>query len=88
MCFGKSNTFSLIDLSRSFLPSVLGSICTHRSLLLALVLNTSSHASYSKGDVNVTSLRGLIKAIFLFKGAKRRDFGYKSYKRRLTAFGC
>ena len=55
----------------------MGSICAHKSLLLALVLSSSSHASYSKGDVNVISLRGLIKAIFLFEGAKRRVFGFR-----------
>ena len=62
-------------------------MCAHRSLLLALILSTLSYASHSKGDVNMTSLKGLIKAIFLFKGAKKRVFGCKSYKRRLTAFG-
>ena len=65
----------------------MGSIYAHKSLILALVLNSSSHASYSKGDVNIISLRGLIKAIFLFKGVKRRVFSYKLYKRRFTAFG-
>ena len=63
-------------------------MCTHRSLLLALVLSTSSHASYFKGDVNVTSLRGLVQAISLFKGAKRRVFGCKLYKKRFTVFNC
>ena len=62
-------------------------MCAHKSLLLALVLSLSSHASHSEGDVNVISLRGLIKAISLFKGAKRRVFGYKSYKKRFAAFG-
>ena len=52
----------------------MGSIYAHKSLLLALILNSSSHASYSEGDVNVISLRGLVKAIFLFEGAKRRVF--------------
>ena len=33
------------------------------------------------------SLRGLIKAIFLFKGVKRRVFGYKLYKKRFATFG-
>ena len=61
-------------------------MCAHRSLLLALVLNSLSHAFYSKGDINVISLRGLIKAISLFKSVKRRVFGYKSYKKRFTAF--
>ena len=65
----------------------MGSICAHKSLLLALVLNLLSHAFYSKGDISVISLKGLIKAIFLFKGAKRRVFSYKLYKRRFTAFG-
>ena len=54
----------------------MGLICAYKLLLLALVLNSSSHASYSERDVNIISLRGLIKAIFLFKGAKRRVFGY------------
>ena len=65
----------------------MGSMCAHKSLLLALVLSSLSHASYSKGDVSVIFLKGLIKAIFLFEGVKRRVFGYKSYKRRFTAFG-
>ena len=65
----------------------MGSMCAHKSLLLALVLSSLSYASHFKGDVNVISFRGLIKAIFLFKGVKRRVFGYKSYKRRFTAFG-
>ena len=62
-------------------------MCAHKSLLLALVLSSSSHVSYSKGDVNIISLRGLIKAIFLFEGAKRRVFGCNLYKKRLAAFG-
>ena len=66
----------------------MGSICAHKSLLLALVLSSSSHASYSEGDISVMSLKGLVKAIFLFEGVKRRVFGYKSYKRRFAAFGC
>ena len=33
------------------------------------------------------SLKGLIKAISLFKGAKKRVFSYKSYKKRFAAFG-
>ena len=74
MCFKKSDTSSLVGLSRSFLPLVLGSICAHRSLLLALVLSSLSHVSHSKGDVNITSLKGLIKAISLFKGAKKACF--------------
>ena len=65
MCFGKSDTYSLIGFSRSFLLLILGSMCPHRSLLLALVLSTSSHASYSEGDVSVTSLRRLVEAISL-----------------------
>ena len=73
----KSNAFSLVGLSKSFLPLVMGSICTHKLLLLALVLSSSSHASHSKGDINVISLKGLIKAIFLFEGAKRRVFGFR-----------
>ena len=65
----------------------MGSMCAYKSLLLALVLNLLSHASHSKGDISVMSLRGLIKAIFLFEGVKKRVFGYKSYKKRFTAFG-
>ena len=65
----------------------MGSMCAYKSLLLALVLSLLSHASYFKRDINVISLRGLIKAISLFKGVKRRVFGCKSYKKRLTAFG-
>ena len=62
-------------------------MCAHKSLLLALVLNLLSYAPHFEGDINVISLKGLIKAIFLFKGANRRIFGYKSYKRRFTVFG-
>ena len=65
----------------------MGSMCAHKSLLLALVLSSLSHMSYFKGDVSVISLRGLVKAIFLFKGVKRCIFGCKSYKRRFTVFG-
>ena len=65
----------------------MGSICAYKSLLLALVLNLLSHVSYFKGDINIISLKGLIKAIFLFKGIKRRVFNCKSYKKRFTAFG-
>ena len=61
-------------------------MCAHKSLLLALVLSSLSHASYFKGDVSVTFLRGLIEAIFLFKGVKRCVFGYKSYKKRFAVF--
>ena len=53
----------------------------------ALILSLLSYASYFKGDINIISLKGLIKAIFLFKGVKRRIFGCKLYKRRFTAFG-
>ena len=70
MCFRNSNTFDLISLSRSFLPLVLGSIYAHRSLLLALVLNTLSHASHSEEDINTTSLRGLIEPISLVKSVR------------------
>ena len=42
----------------------------YRLLFLTLVLSTLSYAFYSKGDISVTSLKGLIKAIFLFKGVK------------------
>ena len=59
----------------------------HRLLLLALVLNSLSHASHFERDVNVIFLKGLIKAISLFKGAKRCIFGYKLYKKRFTVFG-
>ena len=69
------------------MPSVVGLMCAHKLLLLALVLGLLFHASYSEGDINVISLRGLIKAIFLFKGAKRRVFSCKLYKRRFLAFG-
>ena len=62
-------------------------MCAYKLLLLALVLNLLSYMSHFKGDVNVISLKGLIKAIFSFEGIKRRVFGYKSYKRRFTAFG-
>ena len=65
----------------------MGSIYAYKLLLLTLILNLLSHASYFKGDVNIISLKGLIKAIFLFKGVKRRVFDYKSYKKRFTAFG-
>ena len=65
----------------------MGLMCSYKSLFLALVLSLSFHASHSKGDVNVISLRGLVKAIFLFEGIKRRVFGYKSYKRRFAVFG-
>ena len=58
----------------------MGSIYAHKLLLLALVLNSLSYASHSEGDVNVMFLRGLIEAIFLFEGAKRRVFSCKSYK--------
>ena len=43
-------------------------MCHYRLLLLVLVLSALSYAFYFKGDVNVTSFKGLIKAIFLFKG--------------------
>ena len=65
----------------------MGSMCAHKSLLLALVLSSLSHTSHFKGDINIISLKGLIKTIFLFKGVKRRVFGYKLYKKRLTVFG-
>ena len=63
------------------------SIYAYKSLLLTLVLNSLSYASYFKGDINVIFLRGLIKVIFLFKGVKKRVFGCKLYKRRFTVFG-
>ena len=62
-------------------------MCAHKSLLLALVLNLSSHASYSKRDVNMISLKGLIKAIFLFKGAKGVFLAINYIKNDFTAFG-
>ena len=52
----------------------MGSICAHKLLILALVLNLLSYASHSEGDVSVMSLRGLVKAISLFEGVKRRVF--------------
>ena len=64
----------------------MGLMCAHKLLLLALVLSLSSHVSQFKGDISVIFLKGLIKAIFLFKGAKRRVFNYKSYKKRFTVF--
>ena len=69
------------------MPLVVGSMYAHKLLLLALVLSLLSHVSHFKGDVNVIFLRGLIKAIFLFKGVKRRVFGCKSYKKRFAVFG-
>ena len=62
-------------------------MCAYKSLFLTLVLSLLSHVSHSKGDVNVIFFRGLIKAIFLFEGVKRRVFDYKLYKRRFVAFG-
>ena len=62
-------------------------MCVYKLLLLTLVLSLLSHASHFEGDVNVMSLRGLIEAICLFEGVKRRVFGYKLYKRRFAAFG-
>ena len=66
----------------------MGSMCAYKLLLLTLVLNSLSHASHFKGDINVMSFKGLIKAISLFKGVKRRIFGCKSYKKRFAVFGC
>ena len=74
MCFEKSDTFGLVGLLRSFLPLVLGLMCAYRSLLLALVLSSLSHASQFEGDVSVMFLRGLVKAIFLFEGVKKGVF--------------
>ena len=65
----------------------MGLMCAYKSLLLTLVLNSLSHASHSEGDVSVMSLRGLVKAIFLFEGVKRRVFGCKLYKKRFAVFG-
>ena len=65
----------------------MGLIYAYKLLLLTLVLNLLFYVSYFKGDINVISLKGLIKAIFLFKGVKRRVFNYKSYKKRFTVFG-
>ena len=52
----------------------MGLMCAHKSLLLALVLSSLSHASHSEGDISVTSFKGLVKAISLFEGVKRRVF--------------
>ena len=49
-------------------------MCAHKLLLLALVLSLFSHASHFKGDISVISLKGLIKAIFLFKGVIKACF--------------
>ena len=65
----------------------MGLIYAYKLLLLALVLNSLSHAFYFKRDINVIFLKVLIKAIFLFEGVKRYVFGYKLYKKRFTAFG-
>ena len=65
----------------------MGSICAYKLLLLALVLSLLSYASQSKGDINMISLKGLIKAIFLFEGIKRRVFNCKLYKKRFAVFG-
>ena len=70
------------------MPSVVGSMCAHKSLLLALVLSSLSHASYSEGDVSVISFRGLIKVIFLFKGAKGVFLVVNRIKGDFAAFGC
>ena len=70
ICFRKSDIFGLIGFLRSFLLLVLGSMCPYKSLFLALVLSTLFYAFHSERDVHVMSLRGLIKAIFLFKGVK------------------
>ena len=64
----------------------MGLIYAYKLLLLALVLSSLSHVSYFERDINVIFLRGLVKAIFLFEGVKRRIFGYKSYKRWFTVF--
>ena len=48
-------------------------MCPYRLLFLALVLSTLSHASHFKGDINVISLKGLIKAISLV-GSVRNVF--------------
>ena len=52
----------------------MGLMYAHKLLLLALVLNSLSHASYFKGDISVMSLKGLIKAISLFKGVIKAYF--------------
>ena len=70
MCFGKFDTFGLIGFSRNFLLLILGLMCAYRLLFLALVLSTLSYASYSEGDINMTSLRGLIEAISLVKSVR------------------
>ena len=63
-------------------------MCAHKLLLLALVLNLSSYAFYFKGDVSVMSLRGLIKAIFLFEGVNGVFLVVNCIKRRFAVFGC
>ena len=70
MCFKKSDTFSLICFPRSLSPLILKLIYPYRSLLLALILSFLFYTSYFKGDINAIFLKRLIKAIFLFKGAK------------------
>ena len=45
-------------------------MCSHRLLLLALVLSTLSYVSYFERNISVMSLRRLVKAIFLFKSVK------------------
>ena len=52
----------------------MGSMCAHKLLLLALVLSLLSHVSHSEGDINMISLRGLIKVISLFEGVKKSVF--------------
>ena len=86
MYFKKSDIFGLVGFSRSFLLLVLGSMCAHRLLFLALVLNSLSYAFYFKGDVNVIFLRALVKVIFLFQAVKRFVFSYKLYKKRFAVF--
>ena len=78
----------MVGFLRSFLLLIIGSMCAYKLLFLALVLSLLFYASYFKGDISVISLKGLIKAISLFKGVKRRIFGCKLYKRRFIVFGC
>ena len=68
------------------MPLIIGSICAHKSLLLALILSLLSHASHFKGDINIISLKGLVKAIFLFEGVKRRIFGCKIVYKAIYGF--
>ena len=65
----------------------MGLMCAYKSLLLALVLNLLSHVSHFKGNINVISLRGLVKAIFLFEGVNGVFLVINRIKRRFVVFG-